>query len=256
MARRCLAQQLTSDPKQHYNSTITSVSFVGVRGTSSHVMWEGRTTDTGTRSVGGFILYSPCMVPTQRLCEALCVLKDIRNETLPRLRAHISGPIRVFTAPHITIVSISKQSLSCMTQEPGPHASRPLDMTRYMAVQYELGIGRTREGQPAHEATRARLALYRHRCSPRGVAQRRVISSLSAPASPPQQDQFRSSVMLPARRLGRSCPWTRRHPQRVRRPTQSRRATCWCCPLPERLSSLTPTSVAFLAFLGGAARRE
>ena len=53
-----------------------------------------------------------------------------------------------------------------------------------MAVQYELGIGRTREGQPAHEATRARLALYRHRYSPRGVAQRRVISSLSAPASP------------------------------------------------------------------------
>lgn len=157
--------------------------------------------------------------------------------------------------PH-TLLSLVLVNTKPFAHDSRARTTRPLDMTRYMAVQYELGIGRTREGQPAHEATRARLALYRHRCSPRGVAQRRVISSLSAPASPRQQDQFRSSVMLPAWRLGRSCPWTRRHPQRVRRPTQSRRATCWCCPLPERLSSLTPTSVAFLAFLGGAARRE
>ena len=176
-----------------------------------------------------------------------------------RLRAHISGPTRVFTAPHITVLSLVLVNTKPFAHDSRAETTRPhldLDMTCYMAVQYELGIGRTREGQPAHEATRARLALYRHRCSLRGVAQRRVISSLSAPASPRQQDQFRSSVMLPARRLGRSCPWTRRHPQRVRRPTQSRRATCWCCPLPERLSSLTPTSVAFLAFLWGAARRE
>jgi len=170
---------------------------------------------------------------------------------------------RTYQARFVSSQPHTLLSLVLVNTKPFAHDSRArttrtrrLDMTRYMAVQYELGIGRTREGQPAHEATRARLALYRHRCSPRGVAQRRVISSLSAPASPRQQDQFRSSVMLPARRLGRSCPWTRRHPQRVRRPTQSRRATCWCCPLPERLSSLTPTSVAFLAFLGGAARRE